>query len=280
MKFILAVYIRITNFMPGRSYQNSRVFKIQPNDLIKSNDIKEYMSKIFFMGSTCKDTNTILTTLIRDYYKNANDGTESRNKYLKELHEMFDRNGTENYVIIPLETYPCDNKQELDVRVQYWKELHREGKQFERMQIDKVKYFTCACGKYVEKADRDYHMMTIEHQEGMKKTELQRKEERKKRLAENQKKQKEKLEKLVKKTKFEKTKDPGVYLDEAFDHMSKIILEECKNKDIKVGKVNIEKIENTIGKEIEKDVKKEKKKVDKDKKKIEKQKKKNEGKIE
>ena len=118
-------------------YQNSVVYKLKKND--------DYDDVNIYIGSTSNFKNR------KNVHKSAcnNENMRSYNKpaYLF----IRDNGGWDEWVMIPIEEWPCENKNQLEIRERYWIDFlkpklnkvvpTRTGKEYREVNKDKIKEY-------------------------------------------------------------------------------------------------------------------------------------------
>lgn len=217
------------------NFSKAKIIKIIPNCKFDINNKKEYNSSIYIAG-TCSNMPSYFSNIKRRYYSSSEEDRNTKKSVISQdleiLFKIFDKYDPDNCKIVLVETYPCTEKGELWARVEYHRELLYKGKEFERVQIEKVNFFTCNCGMYVDRADRDYHMITITHTKGVERMKLIANEQRRARKDQHEKQVKKKLKELdVKHERSEQRIKIGEVLEFIYCDTHKIYdCDECSKK--------------------------------------------------
>ena len=90
-------------------YEKGMIYKLVKKDDFDNNNI--------YIGSTCN-------IIKRRYYHKAACLNENNSRYNMKLYIFIRENGGwDNWIITPVESYPCNNKRELEIRERYYIEV-------------------------------------------------------------------------------------------------------------------------------------------------------------
>jgi hypothetical protein len=116
-------------------YEKGMIYKLVKKDDFDNNNI--------YIGSTCN-------IIKRRYYHKAACLNENNSRYNMKLYIFIRENGGwDNWIITPVESYPCNNKRELEIRERYYIETFkaklniviptRTDKEYKKYYTDKYK---------------------------------------------------------------------------------------------------------------------------------------------
>ena len=151
-------------------YQNSKIYKIE-----------SHQGNKVYIGSTTEKTLARRMACHRSHYKGWKDGK----RYRVSSYYLFDEYGLENCNIVLVENYPCNTKDELTIREQFYikntencvnkcravtsiDEKRQQLKEYHEKNIDAIharknEKYTCDCGAILSKSSKSRHIRTPNH---------------------------------------------------------------------------------------------------------------------